>query len=61
MCECFHLYIDDFAKNWLVKNLILLYKNRRENNKQLIEMKIKVKKTKREARKDFMCFLVLFF
>jgi hypothetical protein len=32
-CECIHLYMDDFAKIWLVKNLILLYKNRRENNK----------------------------
>jgi hypothetical protein len=32
-CECIHLYIDDFAKNWLVKNLISIYKNRRENNK----------------------------
>jgi hypothetical protein len=32
-CECIHLYMDDFAKNWLVKNLISLYKNRRENNK----------------------------
>jgi len=27
---------------------------------KLIEMKIKVKKTKRETRKDFMCFLVFF-
>jgi len=32
-CKCIHLYMDDFAKNWLVKNLISLYKNQRENNK----------------------------
>jgi hypothetical protein len=32
-CECIILYMDDFAKNWSVKNLILIYKNRRENNK----------------------------
>jgi len=31
--ECFHLNMDDFDKNWIVKNLILIYKNRRENNK----------------------------
>ena len=33
-CECIHLYMDDFAKNWLVKlNLILIYKIQSENNK----------------------------